>query len=383
MTSIARGQENTTNRINGFVYVGCVLTDAYEMGFQVWDMTGGEPGVQVFPAVAGDWEDVTLPPGKFDTGSYYAYDNTLAQGWTPSLTASLGTHRIKWRWKITGAANYQQAQEDFTVLQESTWSTSDSVITVDQVKQNYLFGLDTTDDTGAEMPDELYQYYIDAAIDWLEHKLDIAIRQYTIGIERHDYYREDYREYIWLETDLFPAIQIDSIKLVLPSNSDEQYTFLNEWIQLDRESGQIQISPGISPAGTLLLGSSTWFPHWKWANRRIPGAFHIAYKAGFGTPDPSKPGDSHPKLDTLPTVIKEIVGKLSSFGPLNIMGDLLGGAGIASQTISLDGLSQSFNTTSSATNAGYGARLVQYNKEIKDQLPTLIRYYKGLRLRVA
>ena len=30
--------------------------------------------------------------------------------------------------------------------------------------------------------------------------------------------------------------------------------------------------------------------------------------------------------------------------------------------------------------AGYGARLVQYTKEIKQVIPVLRRYYKGLRL---
>lgn len=383
MTSIARGQENTTDRINGFIYVSCQLTDAYSMEFQIWDMTAGEPGTQVFPATPGDWEDITVAPGKFGTGSYYAYDNGNSQGWTPSLTANLGPWRVKWRWRITGAANYQQAQEDITVTAESVWSTTENIITVDEVKQNYLFGLDTTNDQAQEMPDELYQYYIDAAVDWLEHRLDISLRTLTIVEERHDYYREDYGEYMWLETDHYPVIQVNSVKLVLPSAPDSVQEFDIDWVQVDRESGQVQITPGISPAGTLLIGSGNWFPHFRWANRRIPGAFRVAYKAGFGPPDPNAAGVPNPRLDSLPFVLKEIVGKLSSFGPLNIMGDLLGGAGIASQSIGIDGLSQSFNTTSSATNAGYGARLVQYNKEIKEQIPTLTRYYKGLRLRVA
>ena len=108
-------------------------------------------------------------------------------------------------------------------------------------------------------------------------------------------------------------------------------------------------------------------PYYYIYNRNIPDFFRISYTAG---------------LDPVPANIKDLVGKIASFGPLNIAGDLLGGAGIASQSISIDGLSQTFNTTSSATNAGYGARLLNYQREIKDVVPELRRYYKGLRLMV-
>jgi len=105
-------------------------------------------------------------------------------------------------------------------------------------------------------------------------------------------------------------------------------------------------------------------------NRFVPDVFRVDYTAGF-------------EAGKVPADIIDLIGKKASFGPLNIAGDLLGGAGIASQSVSVDGLSQSFNTTSSATNAGYGARLVQYSKEIKELLPMLEKYYKGIRMVVA
>jgi len=66
----------------------------------------------------------------------------------------------------------------------------------------------------------------------------------------------------------------------------------------------------------------------------------------------------------------------ASIGPFNIFGDLIAGAGIATISLSLDGLSQNVGTTSSATNAGFGARIIQYLKQIKEQMPQLRRYYK-------
>jgi hypothetical protein len=242
-----------------------------------------------------------------------------------------------------------------------------SVITVDELKELYLFGLDLSDDTGTEMPDSLYEHFIASAVDWVEKRLDIPLIQKDITEEPHDYYREDYEQYIWLETQEYPVISVSEVKMVMPGEASIQ-TFDSDWIHLREEAGQIQIVPGTSgPANTLFLANGQWLPYFYGRNRFIPDVFRVTYSAGFST---------------IPPQLKDIVGKVASFGPLNIAGDLLGGAGIASQSISIDGLSQTFNTTSSATNAGYGARILAYNRELKDVIPTLQRYYKGLRISV-
>ena len=71
----------------------------------------------------------------------------------------------------------------------------------------------------------------------------------------------------------------------------------------------------------------------------------------------------------------------ASLGVLDIAGDLVAGAGIASISIGVPGLNQSIGTTSSATNSGYGARIKSYSERMKEALPLLKRYYgKGSRL---
>jgi len=132
MPSIARGQENTTDRINWFITVNGALTDVYEIGFRILDITGGLPGTQIFP-LAG-WEDVTAAPGNFNVGSYYAYDNTAGNGWTPELTTNLGDHRIEWRWKTFASSAYQLGAEDFIVLTESAGSSTDTYISVQDIR---------------------------------------------------------------------------------------------------------------------------------------------------------------------------------------------------------------------------------------------------------
>ena len=46
MPTLARGQENTPSILNWFISINGVLTDAYEVGYQIYDITGGLPGTQ-------------------------------------------------------------------------------------------------------------------------------------------------------------------------------------------------------------------------------------------------------------------------------------------------------------------------------------------------
>ena len=97
----------------------------------------------------------------------------------------------------------------------------------------------------------------------------------------------------------------------------------------------------------------------------IPDYWNYQYITGFD-------------FEHMPWDLLGVVGKLATFGPLNIAGDLiLGSAGIASQSLSIDGLSQSISTTASATNAGYGARLINYQKEIEETVKRVGATYKG------
>lgn len=257
------------------------------------------------------------------------------------------------------------------------------IVSVTELKTNYLFGVDLTNDKGEPYPDSLFEHYIKSAVDWLEHFLDLQLTAIDIEEERHDFFRQDYENYIWMELDHFPLYHIEEVKLVLPGDQVVK-VFDTSWIHVARESGQLQLIPGLGSAGTILLGAGgSWLPVLAGSNDHIPDAFRVKYSAGFAKPPPGSPVVKHKRYDTVPPKLVEVAAKMASLGPFNIAGDLLGGAGIASQSLGLDGLSMSFNTTSSSTSAGYGARIIQYQKDLKAELPALQRYYKGLKLRVA
>lgn len=267
------------------------------------------------------------------------------------------------------------------------------ILSIDELKSFYLFGVDLTDDAGNPYPDSMYAHYIKAAVDWLENDLLIQIKKQSYTEEMHDFYRDDYDNYIWLKLHNHPVISIEEVKLVLPGEQTVK-VFEKEWIHIERHDGQLQLVPGTGTAGSILLGASgSWIPLIYGNNKFIPDCFRVSYTAGFGkppagsfgfTPGSNPPSVSRPdpKLEKVPPKIKEVIGKIAALGPFNIAGDLLGGAGIASQSISIDGLSTSFNTTSSATNAGYGARIIQYQKDLKQEIPRLRATYHGQSLTI-
>lgn len=132
MPRIAQGQENTAEMINWFIRVYGELTDMYEVSFRIFNIEGGLPGSQIFPL--SGWEDVTSGGGHYSTGYYFAYDNANACGWTPAVDASIGTHRIEWRWKQFEISDYQTGAEDFELTTAAQGSSYLLYITVDDVR---------------------------------------------------------------------------------------------------------------------------------------------------------------------------------------------------------------------------------------------------------
>lgn len=243
-----------------------------------------------------------------------------------------------------------------------------AILSVDQLKNNYLFGVDLTDNSGTPFSDSTFEFYIRAAVAKAEQILDLPIIPRTITDERHDFYRRDYSQYLFIKTERSPLIDVSEFRIVLPSNT-QIVNFPLEWLQIERLSGQIQVVPGDGATGVLAVGSTgAWLPLvYGWTDF-IPQIFRVSYTAGFA--------------DGVPANILDIIGKLASFGPLGVAGDLVLGAGIASESIGIDGINTAVTTTQSATNAGYGARILQYRKELADEIPDVRQYWRGLRFAV-
>lgn len=242
------------------------------------------------------------------------------------------------------------------------------IMTVQDLKDIFLTGVDLTDDKGVAYPDVMFDFAIRAAIGWLESELDIECRP-TWHTDRYDFDSGLWQQWGIIQLDHRPLIQVDYIKLFWPSASDP-YEFPDEWIRADNQGGYITLVPTAGSLAQAMMISGAYIPTILSTTPYIPKALEVYYQSGWA-------------IGTLPWELREMIGMRASFPVLNVAGDLVAGAGIANFSVSMDGLSQSIGTTSSATNAGYGARILIYRQCIRDQLPVLKRFYKGASLRVA
>lgn len=305
-----------------------------------------------------------------ETGTYSEITTVLTR---PALVAGQVLYLFE---DLTGDADYYYKSSYYHNVSGLESSLSDAqqgegdaaldILSIQELQDLYLFGLDMTDDAGNPLPDTSYQHYIQAAVASLSRAIDVDLIPQTYTDECHDFYKADYAQYMWLHLRNGPVISVSSVKMYMPGDVLVR-EFDSSWVRVKDLSSQINIVPSGTDSGTTYLGAGSWYPVFFKANRFIPDAFRVTYTAG---------------LSPIPADVKHAVGMIASFGPLHIAGDLLGGAGIASQSISLDGLSQSFNTTSSATNSGYGARTLAYRRELQEEIPRLRNYYKSIKMSV-
>lgn len=255
---------------------------------------------------------------------------------------------------------------------------------------NYLVGLNLTDDYGNPYPDSLYNQAINYGVTNVARILDLDLEpvefyagdinapdfatrvnlpqtkkdpQGRYGAERVDLVAQ---EPFWrFRLRRRPVLDPPSrIIIIYPGASEPVLVIPQTWIQVaDMLAGHVEIHPAVNsvPASYLGVGLVRAPSHFA----LMPGMMRVDYRAGF---------------EQVPADILQAIYLIAAMNVLNPAGDLIVGAGIASSSLSFAGLSQSVNTTSSATNAGYGSRIIQYNKELESLLPRLRAYYHGAAL---
>lgn len=217
------------------------------------------------------------------------------------------------------------------IVEEVSWSA----ISVSSVKNKYLFGIDLSDNEGNPLPEELLVHYLNSAVEYIQNLLDITISE-TEFIERHDYERNDYQNWGFIQLDHNPVKEVKRLTLMYGDKRSVEIPL--DWIQLNKLTGQITLFPSAGSANSLIIGQTGLLfgfqSQWSYA----PSLWEVEYVAGFDENDKSLPLG----------LLTEAVYKRAAMGILNVWGDLIIGAGIASQSVSIDGVSQSIGTTQSA-----------------------------------
>jgi hypothetical protein len=102
---------------------------------------------------------------------------------------------------------------------------------------------------------------------------------------------------------------------------------------------------------------------WILLGHRFPDGFEVDYTTGY------------PKSDFVPGDLRQMIGMWTAVYALDAVGDGLM-SGFSSSSVSIDGLSESFSSTQSATSAFFGARIVSYTKKME-------QWYKKCRYKYA
>lgn len=297
------------------------------------------------------------------------------------------------------------------------------------LQASYLTGVDLTDDRGARYPDSLYRNAIDGAIAWVEGELDLSIDARTVRqrFDLHEGQRESY--YLW--TLRRPVLRVNGASMRY--GSAPAWELPLSWVDVVRpQEGRVHLIP---VAGTTYpppaYAGRLLYPGWG-RGGFVPGYFDVEAVIGFwqecGAVEldagattvtlnysaDCPQGDDHGVVvyfdgedadravrvssktasgavvtlagidaptvlrwyaSTVPHQLIQVIGYKAALIPLDTAGDLIAGAGIASKSISLDGLSMNVNTTSSATNAGYGARVLQFERELAKLMGSLRARY--------
>lgn len=244
--------------------------------------------------------------------------------------------------------------------------------TPDEIRHKWCFGLPLSQPNGDVIPDEDIQLYIDAAIKYVERRLGVFLKptviacnpeerglvqgvDYEVAEPPYDYNVRQYRQWGFLQLRQRPVIELLDFRLVLPNGMTiVDFMTKPEWIKLYPRQGQIHIVPyaGDPTLFYILGGTQMGYPFTTGQiNTSLPQMFYVDYIAGF-------------PLNQVPEDVRNVVAKIAACDVLGIAGEALL-AGIASMSTSVDGLSESFSTTASATNTTYGAHIYQYKKEIE------------------
>lgn len=243
------------------------------------------------------------------------------------------------------------------------FTTCEPLISVQQLKENYLFGIDLSDRQGNPIPDSVFQHQITASVNYLEHKLDIVILKREF-VERYDYRSVDYVEFNFLQLKKRPVNEFTLLRAMFP-NGKELINYPKEWYVVENESAQLQLSPVEGTFSGLVVSSGgAYLPLIYGTRQSWPHLFEATYTAGFDS-------------DKIPAIINEIIGMRAAIRIFDIMGDILFGP-LASESVNMDGASVSKSNAIAPGIPAFAGRIKSYREDLKDYMKTIKQYYNGI-----
>lgn len=246
-----------------------------------------------------------------------------------------------------------------------------SGLTPAYLKENFLQGIPLEDKQGKPLGDGILSRALDIAEDELHTRYGLLWQPTTVvlGPVPTDKYTPlpkvitghgpDYEPHAWqgntwsiLQLPYYPIVRLDYLGLGLGAGAPKEVmSFPAEWHQLDKQHGVLRLFPAWR--GTTQAGITSFMLGVLNSGRVIPQAFRVAYQAGYSNVLSERPW------------LAWMLGASATVRLLPTLALLRGGL-ISSQSVSVDGLSQSVSLPVSGQTHMYSPYQSSLEAQIKE-----------------
>lgn len=249
------------------------------------------------------------------------------------------------------------------------------LISPSELLDTYLPGIPLCYPGGGQISYDNIKQKIKAAQVQLENLLSIKFQNQRIE-ERQDFVKTEYLRWGYIKT-VYPIVRPLGLKGMI--NNIQQVQYPENWLSVKKGTDKTSfrnlfLIPNTGDSGTAqnanaFVYSGMTFNLSFFGNDFIPNYWNISYCTGWE--------DGEVPMDLL-----DAVGKMAAMQVLAMSGDIIFGAGIGNQSISIDGISQSYSTTKGGGKGAFSGRIDQYKEELVETLIRLRGEYVGISFRM-
>lgn len=226
---------------------------------------------------------------------------------------------------------------------------------------------------GGRISNETIKQKIKAAQTTIENFLSIKFQKQQIE-ERQDFVKTEYIRWGYIKT-VYPITK--PLSLVGMINNVAQVVYPSSWLSIKSGTDKVHFrnlylipntGDGVAQTTNAFVYNGMTFNLSFFASDYIPNYWKVNYCTGWENGE-------------IPMDLLDAVGKLATMQLLAITGDLIFGAGIGNQSISIDGISQTYSTTKGGGKGAFSGRIQQIKDELLEDLPRLKSEYLGISFR--
>jgi hypothetical protein len=238
------------------------------------------------------------------------------------------------------------------------------IFTADDIRYSFCFGIDLRARDGTYWTDEQITDHVHHSTLEFERRTGYQILQrriachpevtgkvfgtdYEIEEAPYPYRRDKFGKFGWVTLRRRPVISVERFELY--SQVESKIIDLSTWIRLDKQKGVIHYYPRAGQP-TSMTNPYIFAVIGGFQLPSYPHGYRIDYTVGLA--DAARLDDD----------LREIIGKMATMDILKMVSDAQLG-GLASASLSMDGVSESFSSTNSGQSVAGDTRIAKHNGE--------------------